>query len=112
MPVDGQNADGAQPGYAPPRAVQLPPISYQPGSAVPNQYQAPAGAAVQQLQDYPAQQQHMQQQYSGYPASPYGAPTMQYSQRYYSPPLVFPIVEHVLTQMLDNQTNPAPKYEH
>jgi hypothetical protein len=34
----------------------------------------------------------MQQQYSGYPASPYGAPTMQYSQH--------------------NGGAPAPKYEH
>lgn len=81
MPVDGQNiAEGSHAGYAPPRPVQLPPIGYTPNSNAPNQYQAPAGASVQQLQDYPAHN-NMQQQYSGYPAAPYGAPNnMQYSQ--------------------------------
>lgn len=48
--------------------VQLPPIGYQPGAQVPGQYQAPSGG-VQQLQEY--SNSHM---YSGYPASPYGAP--------------------------------------
>lgn len=60
------------------RSVQLPPIGYQPGAQVPGQYQAPAGG-VQQLQEYGSS--HLQ--YSGYPASPYGAANQMYSQRYY-----------------------------
>ncbi|KAH8683377.1 hypothetical protein BGZ60DRAFT_524706 [Tricladium varicosporioides] len=80
---EGAPAQGYQPGQ---RAVQLPPIGYQPGSQVPGQYQAPAGG-VQQLQEY---SNHVQ--YSGYPASPYGAPNQMYSQ-------------------LDNG-NVQPKYEH
>ncbi|KAH6684091.1 hypothetical protein B0J14DRAFT_612211 [Halenospora varia] len=59
---EGAPAQGYQPGQ---RAVQLPPIGYQPGSQVPGQYQAPSGG-VQQLQEY---SNHVQ--YSGYPASPY-----------------------------------------
>lgn len=80
-PADGQNPpDGAPaPGYQQgARSVQLPPIGYQPGSQVPNQYQAPSGG-VQQLQEYG--NNHIQ--YSGYPASPYGAPNM-YNQRHYT----------------------------
>ncbi|RDL34981.1 Uncharacterized protein BP5553_06912 [Venustampulla echinocandica] len=91
-PVEGQppsEAASAPPGYQQggPRAVQLPPIGYQPGAQVPGQYQAPAGG-VQQLQEY--SNNHLQ--YSGYPASPYGAPNQMYSQH--------------------NQGGPAPKYEH
>jgi len=74
VPADGQNPpDGAPaPGYQQgTRSVQLPPIGYQPGSQVPNQYQAPSGG-VQQLQEYG--NNHIQ--YSGYPASPYGAPNI------------------------------------
>jgi len=68
-PSDGQNPEGAPaPGY-PGRSVQLPPIGYQPGAQVPGQYQAPS-SGVQQLQEY--SQNHLS--YSGYPASPYGAP--------------------------------------
>lgn len=64
------DAAAAAPGYQqqPGRSVQLPPIGYQPGAQVPGQYQAPAGG-VQQLQEYG--NSHLQ--YSGYPASPYGA---------------------------------------
>jgi len=72
VPADGQNStEGAPaPGYQQPgRSVQLPPIGYQPGAQVPGQYQAPSGG-VQQLQEY--SNNHLQ--YSGYPASPYGAP--------------------------------------
>ncbi|RFU25675.1 hypothetical protein B7463_g10666, partial [Scytalidium lignicola] len=86
-PADGQNpADPSQPpaGYQQ-RSVQLPPIGYQPGAQVPGQYQAPAGG-VQQLQEYG--NNHM---YSGYPASPYGAPNQMYSQH--------------------NGATPAPKYD-
>ncbi|KAG4027770.1 hypothetical protein MFRU_027g00620 [Monilinia fructicola] len=56
------------------RSVQLPPIGYQPGAQVPNQYQqAPASSsAVQQLQQYGNGQPNMDH-YSGYPASPYGS---------------------------------------
>jgi hypothetical protein len=87
VPSDGQPpADGA-PGYQQGRSVQLPPIGYQPGAQVPGQYQAPAGA-VQQLQGYEGNG-HLQ--YSGYPASPYGAPNQMYSQ---------------------HNGAPAPKYEH
>ena len=91
-PADGQNAnDGpAGQGYQQGgRSVQLPPIGYQPGSQVPGQYQAPAGG-VQQLQEYSGN--HMQQ-YSGYPASPYGAPNQMYNQRHYTPfsPLSCPL---------------------
>jgi hypothetical protein len=73
------DAAAAAPGYQqqPGRSVQLPPIGYQPGAQVPGQYQAPAGG-VQQLQEYGSG--HLQ--YSGYPASPYGAPNQMYSQRY------------------------------
>ncbi|RQM06428.1 hypothetical protein DH86_00002270 [Scytalidium sp. 3C] len=77
--ADPQNpADPSQPptGY-PQRSVQLPPIGYQPGAQVPGQYQAPAGG-VQQLQEYG----NSHQMYSGYPASPYGAPNQMYSQRH------------------------------
>ncbi|OBT42083.1 hypothetical protein VE00_06540 [Pseudogymnoascus sp. WSF 3629] len=78
-PADGQNPNDSNqppPGYQQPgRAqVQLPPIGYQPGAQVPGQYQAPSGG-VQQLQEY--SNSHM---YSGYPASPYGAPSQMYSQ--------------------------------
>ncbi|KFY19948.1 hypothetical protein V491_04093, partial [Pseudogymnoascus sp. VKM F-3775] len=78
-PADGQNPNDTNqppPGYQQPgRAqVQLPPIGYQPGAQVPGQYQAPSGG-VQQLQEY--SNSHM---YSGYPASPYGAPSQMYSQ--------------------------------
>jgi hypothetical protein len=72
------DATAAAPGYQQPgRSVQLPPIGYQPGAQVPGQYQAPAGG-VQQLQEYG--NSHLQ--YSGYPASPYGAQNQMYSQRY------------------------------
>ena len=64
------------------RAVQLPPIGYQPGAAVPGQYQSqPPNGDVHQLQNYNTQQNL---QYSGYPASPYGAPGQMYSQRHYT----------------------------
>jgi hypothetical protein len=68
---EGQGQEGAPPaGYQQPgRSVQLPPIGYQPNAQVPAQYQAPSGG-VQQLQEYG--NNHLQ--YSGYPASPYGAP--------------------------------------
>jgi hypothetical protein len=82
VPSDGQNASDNTPssGYQQPgRSVQLPPIGYQPGAQVPGQYQAPAGG-VQQLQEY--SNNHLQ--YSGYPASPYGAPNQMYSQRHYT----------------------------
>ncbi|CAG8955240.1 hypothetical protein HYFRA_00007257 [Hymenoscyphus fraxineus] len=65
------------------RNVQLPPIGYQPGGQVPAQYQAPAGG-VQQLQQYDGNQM---QTFSGYPASPYGAPNQMYNQRHYFPHL-------------------------
>merc|ERR1711977_673189 len=72
VPADGQNSsDNTPAGYQQPgRSVQLPPIGYQPGAQVPGQYQAPSGG-VQQLQGYGGEN-HLQ--YSGYPASPYGAP--------------------------------------
>lgn len=89
-PSDGQQPDVAQSGYQPARSVQLPPIGYSPGAQVPGQYQAPPGN-VQQLQDYQGQS-HMAQQYSGYPASPYGAPPNMYSNQQHGAP--------------------APKYEH
>ncbi|KAK2628489.1 hypothetical protein QTJ16_001592 [Diplocarpon rosae] len=79
VPADGQApSDNAAPaGYQQPgRSVQLPPIGYQPGAQVPGQYQAAPPAGVQQLQDYP--NSHLQ--YSGYPASPYGAPNQMYNQ--------------------------------
>jgi len=81
-PVDGQNAgDSAAPSYQQAgRSVQLPPIGYQPGAQVPGQYQAPSGG-VQQLQEY--SNNHLQ--YSGYPASPYGAPNQMYSQHNVQP---------------------------
>jgi hypothetical protein len=91
------------PRQQPGRSVQLPPIGYQPGAQVPGQYQAPAGG-VQQLQEYG--NSHLQ--YSGYPASPYGAPNQMYSQRYYpldrSP-------SYDANLRLDNN-GPQPKYEH
>lgn len=74
-PADGQNPDGGPPPGYQARSVQLPPIGYQPGAQVPGQYQAPTGG-VQQLQEY--SNSHLQ--YSGYPASPYGAPNQMYSQ--------------------------------
>jgi hypothetical protein len=82
------DAAAAAPGYQqqPGRSVQLPPIGYQPGAQVPGQYQAPAGG-VQQLQEYGSG--HLQ--YSGYPASPYGAPNQMYSQ---------------------HNSGSAPKYDH
>jgi len=78
MPSEGQpSGDGAPPpGYQQgSRSVQLPPIGYQPGAQVPGQYQAPPGG-VPQLQEYG--NNHIQ--YSGYPASPYGATNQMYSQ--------------------------------
>jgi hypothetical protein len=81
-PTDGQGSadNGPAPGYQQGgRSVQLPPIGYQPGAQVPGQYQAPAGG-VQQLQEYG--NNHIS--YSGYPASPYGAPNQMYSQRHYT----------------------------
>ncbi|TVY84797.1 C2H2 finger domain transcription factor CON7, partial [Lachnellula suecica] len=83
------SAPEGQPGEGPPPPgyqqagrpqVQLPPIGYQPGAHVPGQYQAAPSGSVQQLQDYPPNNM----QYSGYPASPYGAPSQMYSQRYYT----------------------------
>jgi hypothetical protein len=78
--AEGQNSDSAQPpaGYQQGgrSQVQLPPIGYQPGAQVPGQYQAPAAGGVQQLQEYG----NNHQMYSGYPASPYGAPTQMYNQ--------------------------------
>ncbi|KAA8573038.1 hypothetical protein EYC84_003577 [Monilinia fructicola] len=64
------------------RSVQLPPIGYQPGAQVPNQYQqAPASSsAVQQLQQYGNGQPNMDH-YSGYPASPYGSSNHMYSHQ-------------------------------
>ncbi|KAG0648421.1 C2H2 finger domain transcription factor CON7 [Hyphodiscus hymeniophilus] len=87
VPAEGQPpGDGPAPGYQQGgRSVQLPPIGYQPGAQVPGQYQAPPGGVPQQLQEYG--QNHMQ--YSGYPASPYGAQPQMYA---------------------DNGT-PQPKYE-
>jgi hypothetical protein len=82
VPADGQGSadNGPAPGYQQAgRSVQLPPIGYQPGAQVPGQYQAPAGG-VQQLQEYG--NNHIS--YSGYPASPYGAPNQMYSQRHYT----------------------------
>ncbi|KAF8862011.1 hypothetical protein BDZ45DRAFT_575029, partial [Acephala macrosclerotiorum] len=70
---EGQAQEGAPPGYQAGRSVQLPPIGYQPNAQVPAQYQAPSGG-VQQLQEYG--NNHLQ--YSGYPASPYGAPNQMY----------------------------------
>ncbi|KAG4417882.1 hypothetical protein IFR04_009019 [Cadophora malorum] len=89
VPADGQNSsDNTPAGYQQPgRSVQLPPIGYQPGAQVPGQYQAPSGG-VQQLQGYGGEN-HLQ--YSGYPASPYGAPNQMYNQ---------------------HNGGPAPKYEH
>ncbi|KAL5319771.1 hypothetical protein ACEPPN_012828 [Leptodophora sp. 'Broadleaf-Isolate-01'] len=89
VPADGQNSSDNPPaGYQQPgRSVQLPPIGYQPGAQVPGQYQAPSGN-VQQLQGYGGDN-HLQ--YSGYPASPYGAPNQMYNQ---------------------HNGGPAPKYEH
>jgi hypothetical protein len=84
MGPEGQS--DAPPGYAQQggRPVQLPPIGYQPGAAqVPAQYQqgqGPPPGGVQQLQEYG--NNHIQ--YSGYPASPYGAPNQMYSQRHYT----------------------------
>ncbi|KAI6716299.1 hypothetical protein JHW43_001077 [Diplocarpon mali] len=83
VPAEGQaSSDNAAPaGYQQPgRSVQLPPIGYQPGAQVPGQYQAAPPGGVQQLQDYP--NSHLQ--YSGYPASPYGAPNQMYNQRHYT----------------------------
>jgi hypothetical protein len=74
-PPDGQSAGdpAAAPGYQQSgRAVQLPPIGYLPGGQVPAQYQqTPSASGVQQLAEYG--NNHIQ--YSGYPASPYGAPS-------------------------------------
>lgn len=85
VPNDGQQAESAAPpgSYAASRpAVHLPPIGYQPGAQVPNQYQAPPSAGgVQQLQEYG---NNHGMQYSGYPASPYGAPNQMYNQRHYT----------------------------
>jgi hypothetical protein len=91
-PPDGQaGGESHSAGYQPQgRSVQLPPIGYQPGASVPGQYQSQApGGSVHQLQDYNAQQNL---QYSGYPASPYGAPGQMYSQH--------------------SQAAPQPKYDH
>lgn len=82
VPADGA-PEGAAPGYQQGgRSVQLPPIGYQPGAQVPGQYQAqaPSGGVQQLQQGY--QQDHLQ--YSGYPASPYGAPNQMYNQRHYT----------------------------
>ncbi|CAD6501802.1 BgTH12-02048 [Blumeria graminis f. sp. triticale] len=58
------------------RSVQLPPIGYQPTAQVANQYQTSSSAGIQQIQqDF----SHAQLAYSGYPASPYGAPSQMYS---------------------------------
>ncbi|KAI9052272.1 hypothetical protein LZ554_003629 [Drepanopeziza brunnea f. sp. 'monogermtubi'] len=74
-----QGSDAAPPGYQQPgRSVQLPPIGYQPGGApVPGAY-PPAAGGVQQLQEYGGN--HLQ--YSGYPASPYGAPNQMYNNQH------------------------------
>jgi transcription factor CON7 len=79
QPGEGAPAPGYQQAGRPP--VQLPPIGYQPGAHVPGQYQAAPSGGVQQLQEYP---NNGQIQYSGYPASPYGAPTQMYNQRHYT----------------------------
>lgn len=91
---EGQPGEGPPaPGYQAGRPVQLPPIGYQPGSHVPGQYQTAPSGGVQQLSEYP---NNTQLQYSGYPASPYGAPTQQmYSQRHYT----------LLSSPLRNQAN-------
>ncbi|CZS93748.1 related to putative transcriptional regulator [Rhynchosporium agropyri] len=88
--ADGQNSsDNPPPGayQQPGRSVQLPPIAYQPGAQVQAQYQGAPSGGVQQLQSY-AGDSHLQ--YSGYPASPYGAPN----------------------HMYNHNPNPATKYEH
>ncbi|XMA12525.1 hypothetical protein WAI453_005316 [Rhynchosporium graminicola] len=72
---------------SPCRSVQLPPIAYQPGAQVQAQYQGAPSGGVQQIQSY-AGDSHLQ--YSGYPASPYGAPN----------------------HMYNHNPNPATKYEH
>ncbi|QSZ36047.1 hypothetical protein DSL72_007171 [Monilinia vaccinii-corymbosi] len=68
--------------YTANRSVQLPPIGYQPGAQVPNQYQqaAPPTSTVQQLQQYGNAQPSMDH-YSGYPASPYGSSNHMYSHQ-------------------------------
>ncbi|KAL2068141.1 hypothetical protein VTL71DRAFT_16239, partial [Oculimacula yallundae] len=88
-PADGQNSSDNPPAAAyqqPGRSVQLPPIAYQPGTQqVQTQYQAPS-SNLQQLQGYDSN--HVQ--YTGYPASPYGAPGPMYN----------------------HNNGQAPKYEH
>ncbi|TVY49896.1 C2H2 finger domain transcription factor [Lachnellula occidentalis] len=79
QPQEGPPAPGYQQAGRPP--VQLPPIGYQPGAHVPGQYQAAPSGGVQQLQEYPS---NTQIQYTGYPASPYGAPNQMYNQRHYT----------------------------
>ncbi|TVY17564.1 C2H2 finger domain transcription factor CON7 [Lachnellula arida] len=79
QPSEGPPAPGYQQAGRPP--VQLPPIGYQPGAHVPGQYQAAPSGGVQQLQEYP---NNPQIQYTGYPASPYGAPNQMYNQRHYT----------------------------
>jgi hypothetical protein len=101
-PLEVQNpADAsAPPGYQQAgRSVQLPPISYQPGS----QYQPPAGG-VQQLQEYGGS--HLQ--YSGYPASPYGAQNQMYNSS------SNPNASNANNPNPNNAANsgPVPKYEH
>jgi hypothetical protein len=80
--ADGQSNDNAQApsGYQQGgrQQVQLPPIGYQPGAQVAGPYQPPP-SGVQQLQEY-----GQNQMYSGYPASPYGAPNHMYNQRHYT----------------------------
>ncbi|EKD14865.1 c2h2 transcription factor [Drepanopeziza brunnea f. sp. 'multigermtubi' MB_m1] len=72
-----QGSDAAPAGYQQPgRSVQLPPIGYQPGAPVPGPY--PPAGGVQQLQEYGTN--HLQ--YSGYPASPYGAPNQMYNNQH------------------------------
>jgi hypothetical protein len=94
---EAQGAGDSHAAGYPPQArgnVQLPPLGYQPGAAVPGQYQSQtSGAGVHQLQEYNSQQQALHQ-YGGYPASPYGVPANQqgqqmYSQRHYT--LIYPL---------------------
>lgn len=77
---DGQNNETTSSGYGQQQQSgaprQLPPIAYQPGPQVQQNQYPSAQSGVQQLQEYSG---HNNIQYSGYPASPYGAPNNQNS---------------------------------
>ena len=99
---DDLHAASSEPAAAQGSYHQQPPIGCQPGAQVPGQHQA-FSDGVQQLQGYG----NSYLQYSGYPASFYGAPNQMYSQFYY------PLSRSPCDAKPRPDNNGAPpKYEH